>query len=205
MIARNFVVFEGIDGTGTTTQLQILRRKFAGKPVHFTCEPTDGRIGSLIREALRGTVKFTPETMAFLFASDRNEHLFGNTGIMENIGNGQAVFCDRYLFSSLAYQGSGIQKKLTESLNSQFPLPEYLFFFDLDPETAMRRVLKRGGELEIYEKLTFQQEVSRRYRDIIAGYRETNPQIRIVDIDASQTIDVISQKIWSIVKDLPKI
>ena len=107
MILKNFVVFEGLDGTGTTSQLRLLQEAFAAlgrqDAVQFTCEPTDGAIGKLIREALSGALEFDAQTIAYLFGADRCEHIYGKEGIVAQLHAGKAVFSDRYLFSSLAY------------------------------------------------------------------------------------------------------
>lgn len=206
MILRNFIVFEGIDGTGTTTQLDSLRKKFevAHARVHFTCEPTPGEIGKLIRRSLRGEVNVTADTMARLFAADRGEHLYGDNGIVSLTAAGTVVFSDRYFFSSLAYQGEAGDRNLTAELNRHFPLPEYLFYFDIESDAAMNRVEKRAGKLEIYEKRDFQKKVHARYADIIASFEQTEPAMRVVRIDASLSITAIAEKIWSIVGNLPK-
>jgi dTMP kinase len=104
-IIPNFVVLEGGDGSGTSTQMALLRRRFeeessgqgSGKlPVlHATAEPTGGPVGSLIREVLRGKQPLRPETLARLFSADRQEHLFGAEGIVERCARGELVVCDR--------------------------------------------------------------------------------------------------------------
>jgi dTMP kinase len=211
MILRNFVVFEGIDGTGTTTQLARLKERYRESlhteniPAVFTCEPTDGEIGKLIRKALKGDFAYTADTMARLFAADRGEHIFGKGGIGELTREGTAVFSDRYFFSSLAYQGEAGDGELPLKLNGEFPLPEYLFYFDIDPDIAMDRVEKRAGTLEIYEKRAFQKKVRARYLEIVAGYERTDPDMTIIRIDATRSIEEIADIIWSIAKNLPKI
>jgi dTMP kinase len=211
MILRNFIVFEGIDGTGTTTQIAELKSRYASLfgsrdiPVSFTCEPTSGEIGKCIRRALRGELQFTPETMARLFAADRGEHLFGKGGIKEDIDSGKAVYSDRYIFSSYAYQGEAVQSELPLLLNRDYPLPEYLFFFDIESNMSMDRVEKREGTLEIYEKRDFQKKVRNRYLDIIEQFEKSEPDMHVIRIDASQDVGTIAEKIWSIAKNLPKI
>lgn len=210
MILQNFAVFEGIDGTGTTTQLSMLSRRFSelraqdSESVYFTCEPTGNDIGTLIRKALSGAVSYHPETVARLFAADRAEHLYGSGGIIERIHNGQAVFSDRYFFSSLAYQGEAAGQELAKELNFRFPLPEYVFYFDIDPVLSMDRVERRAGAKEIYEKLEFQRLVRSRYLHIMETLESENKDVRIVRIDASRPIQEISDYIWSISKNLPK-
>ena len=207
MILKNFVVFEGLDGTGTTSQIRLLQESFAScgrqDAVHFTCEPTDGSIGKLIRKALSGAEGFDAKTIAYLFGADRCEHIYGKEGILEQLREGKAVFSDRYLFSSLAYQGLAAGKELARAINAPFPLPEYLFFFDLSAKTAMERIEKRNIPREIYEKETFQQKVAAEYQSIFQYYTETEPDMRIIRIDAAQTIAEIHEKIWSNVCNLP--
>jgi len=207
MILKNFVVFEGLDGTGTTSQLRLLQEAFAAlgrqDVVLFTCEPTDDSIGKLIRQALSGALEMDAKTVAYLFGADRCEHIYGKEGIVAQLQTGKAVFSDRYLFSSLAYQGLAAGKELARVLNAPFPLPEYLFFFDLPAKTAMERIEKRNLPREIYEKEAFQQKVADEYHAILRYYAETAPDMRIIRIDAAQSIAEIHEKIWSIVGNLP--
>jgi dTMP kinase len=211
MVLRNFAVFEGIDGTGTTTQINELTKRYADLyghselPVWFTCEPTRGEIGKLVRRGLSGELKYTPDTMARLFAADRGEHIFGKDGIKERLDAGMAVFSDRYFFSSLAYQGTAAGEGLAWALNKDYPLPEYLFFFDIEAEKAMDRVEKRSESLEIYEKRDFQKRVRTRYLDIIDQYERENSGMTIVRIDATESVGAIAEKIWSIARNLPKV
>ncbi len=207
MIFRNFAVFEGIDGTGTTTQLREIEKRYSslGRKTWFTAEPTDGDTGKLIRTILSGESRVHPDTMARLFAADRCEHLYGVGGIAERLADGTAVFSDRYVFSSLAYQGSTCDPELTALLNADFPLPEYVFFFDIDPAVSMERIRARGGSAEIYEREAFQRLVRERYRRLFDRYETEEPGMRVVRIDASRPIAEITEKIWSIVSELPKI
>ncbi|HET7839039.1 MAG TPA: dTMP kinase, partial [Rectinemataceae bacterium] len=123
-----------------------------------------------------------PGTVAHLFAADRHEHLYGASGIVERLGRGEAVVCDRYIFSSLAYQGVACGPELPLRLNRDFPLPELLLFFDLEPELSMGRIGHRGKR-EIYEELPFQEKVRKAYHDALRRF-ESGP-MRIVRVDAS--------------------
>ena len=207
MLLKNFVVFEGLDGTGTTSQMQLLQEAFATRgmqqSVYFTCEPTGGAIGKLIREALSGAAAFDAKTIAYLFGADRCEHIYGRDGILDQLKAGKAVFSDRYFCSSLAYQGLAAGQELAQTINGTFPLPEYLFFFDLPAKTAMERVEKRNTPLEIYEKEAFQQKVADEYYAILQHYAEIAPDMKMIKIDAAESIAKIHQTIWSIVQNLP--
>jgi dTMP kinase len=165
MVLKNFIVFEGCDGAGTTTQRNILRDKLAGKEgrgvgagvkkaVFDTFEPTDSPIGRLLREALSKKHEFCPETLTFLFSADRCEHIYGKDGILERCKRGDVTICDRYLLSTLVYQGILCGDELALRLNSDFPMPALLLFFDIDPEIAISRVEGRGQKKEIDRKST---------------------------------------------------
>ena len=110
MVLKNFIVFEGIDGAGTTTQQRLLKERLQSQFPHIGChstaEPTSGPTGTFLRSVLRGEVQVSPRTAAYLFAADRQEHLAATGGIEELCRNNTIVISDRYLFSSLAYQSA---------------------------------------------------------------------------------------------------
>lgn len=203
-ILERFVVLEGIDGTGTTTQLARLQNRLSAAdcPHMVSCEPTKGPIGRLIRESLFGNVPLHPQTVARLFAADRGEHLYGQGGILETSAAGLLCISDRYLFSSLAYQGLTCGQELPATLNAGFPLPRLLLFFDLDPEVAMARMAGRS-KLDSYENLQFQEQVAAAYRHTIDSFEATDMQI--VHIDAAKEPEVVEQAIWKAVEPLIKL
>ena len=201
MILKNFIVFEGIDGAGTSTQLNILKEKLENKNVYFTVEPTDLPTGKFLRTILSGNVKVAPSTAAFLFASDRNEHLYGKDGILEQTQKGNICICDRYIFSSLAYQSNECGMELPKKLNEDFPLPEYLFYFSINPEQSLKRITGRGVT-EIYEKQDFLEKTKNQYDRIIADFKE-NSDIKIIEIDATSPIEEIEKIIWNVIEKLP--
>ena len=139
-------------------------------------------------------------TNSFLFAADRAEHLYGKNGIIEQINNGKTVISDRYLFSSLAYQSISCGEELPKLLNSTFPLPEILFFFEIDPEISLKRVNSRNEKKEIYEKIETQKKIAMESEKIIREY-ENNPSctMKIIRIDATKSIEEISDTISKII------
>jgi len=204
-IIRNFAVFEGGDGSGTSTQLALLGQKFAKtgikNPVFYpTSEPTGGAIGKIIRSALKKDPLLQPETLARLFAADRGEHLFADRGIIERCQHGELVICDRYVLSSLAYQGIECGDGLPHSLNAAFPAPELLFFFDIDPQIALRRMENRPS-LDIYEHLAFQEKVREKYLSLLGEYRDGG--VRVEVIDASQSVKKVADQVWSALSKMP--
>ena len=125
-ILSRFIVLEGGDGSGTTTQLGLIGRALerAAFPHWTTSEPTDRPEGLLIRRILSGELQRDPGTLALLFAADRNEHLKGVGGILERLARGEIVLCDRYVLSSLAYQGVACGPDLpARAQRRTFPCP----------------------------------------------------------------------------------
>ncbi|MBE6350041.1 MAG: dTMP kinase [Spirochaetaceae bacterium] len=206
MVLRNFIVFEGIDGSGTSTQLSLLKEKLQNHQVFFTAEPTDNPIGKFIRTILKGDVTLHPETTARLFAADRSEHIYGEKGIQELCQNNTFVFSDRYLFSSLAYQAITCGKTIPEKLNEDFPLPEYLFYFKLPVETALSRITARNGTREIFEKKEFLEKTSQEYDRVIEEYQrkpQAASKMNIITVDSQMPVEEIANFIWSIIEKLP--
>ena len=204
MVLRNFIVLEGIDGAGTSTQLNFLKKMLPQDKTLFTAEPTDSVTGKFLRSILRGDMELDPGTTAFLFAADRHEHLHCPGGIIETCNNGGITVTDRYIFSSLAYQSASCGEALPRLLNSTFPLPEYLFFFDIEPSVSLKRISGRGVT-EIYEKQDFLEKTAAEYRKVIKEYQETAKEtgMNIIILDASKPVSEVSEKIWSILKNMP--
>ena len=202
-IIPKFIALEGGDGSGTTTQLSLLSKHLneTGKPRFFTTfEPTDGHIGRLLRASLKREINVKPQTLAFLFAADRSEHLYGENGIMEHIEKSELVICDRFVLSSLVYQGIEFGDELPETLNAGFGVPELTLFLDIKPETAFER-MKNRGELEIYETLDFQVKVREKYLSIISSYRALGARIEV--IDAEKSAQEVEKQIWSRISSMP--
>lgn len=202
MILKNFIVFEGIDGSGTTTQIKKLTESFLPESVFTTSEPTGNETGKFIRRVLKGDFCADGRTAAYLFAADRCEHIYGAGGIEEALKNGKLAVSDRYIFSSLAYQSIFCGAELPRLLNSPFPLPELLFYFKIDAETAISRVTKRGGQIEIYEKLDLQRKIAARFDEIISEYKLHEPEMRIVTIDAKDSLENIAHIIKTTVREM---
>ncbi len=197
MILKNFIVFEGIDGAGTSTQI---KRLVDSNPEKFfaTAEPTTGETGKFLRRMLGGEFHVDEKTNAYLFAADRCEHIYGAGGVIEKINSGKTVVSDRYFFSSMCYQSISCGEELPKLLNSQFPLPEILFFFDINPEISLARVNARNEKKEIYEKLDLQKRIAAQYEKIISEYEKMSDcGMRIIRINAALGMDEITEIIKS--------
>jgi len=204
-ILKNFAVFEGLDGSGTSTQLRLLEQKLTGRAFHgmaftATFEPTGGAIGKLIRSVLKKELVLRADTLARLFAADRGEHLYAAGGIIERCQRGELVICDRYTLSSLVYQGIECGIELPRSLNEAFPAPELLLFFDIDPDIAQQRMAGRPS-LEIFEHKEFQEKVRKQYRALFEEYRKAGVRIEI--IDASQNVEKTAEDVWNAIAKMP--
>lgn len=209
MIIKNFVVFEGSDGSGTSTQLSLLRERLAKErdsgeravpSFSLGFEPTDGTIGRVIRQALRGELRLRPETIARLFAADRGEHLFAEDGVLARAERGELVVSDRFVPSSLVYQGLSCAEELPIALNAGFPKPELILFFDIDPRIALGRIQSRPNPDE-FERLDFQLMVKERYERILTGYAGT--ETSLVRIDAEKSVAEVAEQVWSAIVNLP--
>ncbi|MDR2049912.1 MAG: dTMP kinase [Treponema sp.] len=209
MILNNFAVLEGCDGSGTTTQLKLLSRRFAGTPVLFypTAEPTRGPVGELIRRLLKeedrppGETRPSPETLARLFAADRAEHLYGSGGIVERCSvRGELVVSDRYSPSSLVYQAIDCGEELPRILNESFPLPELLVYLDIESETAEKRIAGRPGR-EIYEHQEFQEKVREGYLKLLPVWEKSG--VRVLTLDGSCSPEEVAEGVWRAVAEMP--
>ena len=202
MILKNFIVFEGIDGAGTSTQIKKLVERGcaeAGEGAFVaTAEPTGLETGKFLRRMLGGEFTVDEKTNAYLFAADRCEHIFGKGGVQELCESGKIVVSDRYFFSSMAYQSVSCGEELPKLLNSPFPLPEYLFYFVINPEISLSRVNARGEHKEIYETIEKQKKIAAQYEKVISEYEKNAGEtgMKIIRINAADTIENISEIIW---------
>lgn len=199
-----FIVFEGLDGSGKTTQLKLLSKRLEERSgagsVFVTREPSDNPVGRLIRSALRGEISLEAGTIALLFAADRCEHLAGE--IIPNLEQGRAVLCDRFYLSNLAYQGRFIGGDRLLSYNEDAVSrlrADATFFLDTPPEECMRRLTKSREKAELYEHLDILREVREGYMSAIEALRDKE---RIYVIEQSGDEQAVSEEIWRIVSGM---
>lgn len=202
------IVFEGVDGSGTTTQAAKLCKKLDANNVnvHQTAQPSNRPIGKLIRQILSGKQIQNPcyQTMALLFAADRQDQQ--ENEILPAIEAGIHVICDRYVHSSVIYQSTSAKspdsKQWIKTINTHIMAPDLLLHLKIDAETSKARRETRGGEEEIFDKLAFQEKLIATYDQIESIF----PKDNIVVIDATQTIEQIEHQVWQrIVPLLPNV
>jgi dTMP kinase len=189
-----FVTFEGLDGSGTTTQAELLRQHFkeAGRDVVLTREPGGTELGERVRELVLGGLEISPWAEAALFAAARAE-LVAEV-IQPALERGADVVCDRYLDSSLAYQGIarglGVDRVLALNVNAiRGILPDVTFLLLVDPEEAQRRSGPPGDRIE-REGDEFLREVDKAYRELGSAFAG-----RITTIDASRPADEVAKEV----------
>ncbi len=202
------IVLEGVDGSGTTTQADQLKTAFASRkiPVHVTAQPSSGPVGMLIRQILsRRIVSIdgaAPDwtTMSLLFAGDRQD--LQENEINPNLENGVNVICDRYVHSSVIYQGlsadqEGAARWILE-INRHIRTPDLVLYLKISPDEASRRRRARSDKTEIFDDDDFQRKLIESYDRL--GEIFTNSLI--VTLDAQQPIDEIARQAWAAVEKL---
>ncbi len=193
-ILRSFIVFEGLDGAGTTTQIRNLARyyEFNSREYYITNEPTSNPIGELVRKVLQKKVVTTPEALALLYAADRNDHLYNPSyGIVRLLEEGRIVLSDRYFYSSIAYQSVECDKTLIRTIND-FPAPEFLIFIDTPVEDCMRRIEKRGEEKELFDRAEFLTAVRKNYLEELEKLPEG---VNLLVVDGRASIEDTEKEI----------
>jgi dTMP kinase len=192
-----FIVIEGIDGAGTTTQAAKLAQWMRGKGmnVHLTMEPSKGDTGVLIRNILTGKTGLPDRhlgahALALLFAADRLDHLARE--IDPKIREGVHVVSDRYLLSSLAYQSLECETEWVENLNREARPPELTLLLDLDPEISMKRVGSRYLWPELFEEMEIQKKIRKLY---LKQVHELYSEQSIIVIDGAPGIEEVHKAI----------
>jgi dTMP kinase len=200
-----FIVFEGIDGAGKTTQIARLEAKLRaeGRRVMVTAEPTVSVTGGLLRDALGGISKRTAGEMAAMFVLDRIFHNVNPvTGIEKMLADGVDVICDRYYYSSLAYQGSETDFDWVANMNLNCPeirRPDCCIFLDLTPEQSLARINADRVSREIYEEESRLQAVRNKFYHVFDLLRERDV---ICVIDASGSVDEVAARVVSAVEEV---
>ena len=200
-----FIVIEGLDGSGKTTQIRLLaeRLRSLGREVAETAEPTASATGGLIRDALSG---FTPRTgteNAALFMADRVAHNVNPVnGIGKMLSEGKDVICDRYYYSSMAYQGTVSDPEWVFHINVDCPeirKPDLCVFLDLDDEECVRRMERGRAFREIYENENALIAIRKRYYET---FRRLEGRDRIRVVDAARAPETVAEDVFAAVKDI---
>lgn len=208
-----FIVFEGIDGSGTSTQSELLKKFLTSKNItcHLTCEPSNGPIGNMIRQIFKGRVNVAKgvnpniksgnlfdEQMAYLFAADRHDHLYNSVdGVYKLKAEGSVVISTRYYFSSFAYHCSSDEDfELIKILNARFPEPDLVIYLDNPPVNSINRINERAFKDE-YENTAKLLSARDNYDRVFNSYKG-----KILKLDATESIEEIHKQIILAVEKL---
>lgn len=188
-LSGDFIVIEGADGAGTTTMSRRLAEELESE---WTCEPTDKVTGEKVDEIISSD-DYSPEATALAFASDRMVHL--EERVLPWLEEGKTVISDRYYHSSLVYQPvMGADRSWVEDLNSEAIVPDLTIILDISAEIGMERVTDRGHDGNIFEQMSFQEEVVERYRE----FAEKGD---VVIIDASKSEEEVFKEVRAAARD----
>ena len=199
-----FLVLEGIDGAGTTTQAAALDKalRARGQRTAVTAEPSGGPVGMLLRQALSGRLRghgqaMDATTLALLFAADRADHVAQE--IMPALNAGVTVISDRYVLSSIAYQGLELEFPDVTAMNAHAPAPDLTLFLDVPPSVAQKRRAAVRGREELYDALKLQRRIDRNYRRAIAHGLHGG---RVVMIDGTLPEGLVTAELLSAIDTL---
>jgi len=168
-----FICIEGLDGCGKTTQTKLLVRRLRRScDAIYTAEPSGGDIGRFIKKhCLHGDKRGSGVVEALLFAADRSDHV-ENT-VLPALKKGQIVVSDRYVYSSLAYQGAtGLELEWIEKINEHAVRPDLAIFIDVEPETVVQRLKPKKSVMENLE-------TQRKVREVYVKFVEKGELVRV--------------------------
>jgi dTMP kinase len=195
MSKGKFIVFEGLDGSGQTTQINLLEKylKSKNQKVHITAEPTNNIIGGLIRGLLTKQWQMSNTGMQLLYCADRAHHL--ESEVIPALENGNHVISSRYFFSTIAFGSLDNDLEWLESLNKNFPVPDVTFFIRVPAKECVRRIESSRFRKEFFEKEKKLNQVIKTY-DKIA---ESGKYKDFYTIDGQQPIEKVHRDIKKII------
>ncbi len=199
-----FIVIEGADGSGKTTQIEILKKKFKDLQLKImdTHEPSDGPVGMLIRNVMKERIQTDPSTVAALFIADRLDHINNPINGMKNrLKNGYNIICSRYYFSNFAFQSEFVPIDWLVHCNSlckSYLKPDIIFYLSVDPVTCNNRLTNGRVDIEIYETL---EKIIKTHREFLTAFEKYGQDENIHIIDGNKSIEDTSHQIWSVIEN----
>lgn len=194
MSRGRFIVIEGADGTGTTTQADrlVAALEERGLGVLRTAEPSEGEVGKLVRKRLGAGVAHDLgwKALALMFAADRLDHVANE--IEPALAEGRWVVSDRYTLSSLVYQSLHVDTEWVRALNQHAPPPDVTLVLTLPLDDALSRIASRGGQEEVYDVRGLQARVHGLYGDLA-------PTVRAELVDARGSIDEVQARVHDVI------
>ena len=195
-----FIVFEGLDGSGQSTQAAKLfdylddkkqKLHFGHTVVHSTKEPTSGLIGGLIKGQLTHDWRSSPECLQLLFTADRAHHL--EKEIKPLLERGVDVVCDRYFFSSFAFGALELDQDWLFKINQRFLLPDITFFLKVSPKICIERIKRSRYEITLFEREEITAQIWSNYQKLVKKFKN------IYIINGEKPIDKVFEDIKKII------
>ncbi len=184
---NKFIVIEGLDGSGKSTQIKLLAKELErrGEKVHITAEPQNYETGAYIRRILSESLDRNMYLQAALFLADRLEHITNaECGIGKYLDEGYTVICDRYYYSSFAYQGTESDIDWVMDINLKCPemlVPDICIFLDVNPDICKERIDTSRDGAELYEKdIELMRKIRRNFLDVFDRLSEKE-NIKIIN------------------------
>ena len=200
-----FIAIEGLDGSGKSTQIKPLAEnlKVLGHNVYTTAEPTQSRIGLMIRDIFKHKMEADHRTIAALYAADRLEHVLNKKdGILKKLEEGYTVITDRYYFSSYAYHGTHMDMDWVIEINSlvaDLLRPDLNIFIDAPIDVCVKRLNKGRSLTELYEDEENLNQVRKKYFEAFEKLKQSE---KIFIADGNRLAETISKDIWNEVSQI---
>ena len=200
-----FIAFEGIDGSGKSTQVKLLNAKLkeAGHKVYTTFEPTGGPVGSMIRDIFNRRMEADDRVIAGLFVADRLDHLLNKSnGIIKKLNEGFTVITDRYYFSSYAYHAAHMPMEWVinaNALSADLLRPDLNVYIDVPPEISMERLARGRESMEIYETLENLRKVRDKYME---AFQLLKDREKVFIVNGNRQTEDVAGDIWKEIKKL---
>lgn len=200
-----FIAFEGIDGSGKSTQLEMLKAHLEaqGRRLHVTREPSDLSIGKTIRRYLTGELRADNRVIAALFVADRLEHILDESeGLLAKQNAGFDIICDRYYFSSYAYQSVDMPMDWIINANTvaaELLKPDVTIFIDVTPEAAMDRINANREGTELFENVDRLRETRNNYFKAFDKLRESE---KVIIIDGHGSAEEVHRAVVEVIEKM---
>jgi len=216
-----FIAFEGLDGSGESTQADLLSKalakEFGGRHVWLTKEPSESSVGGTIRDSLQGIYRLSLTALQFMFVADRFIHLTKEgSGIIPRLERGDVVVNDRYHFSTMAFGSlpDNLDDEIWQSarldsydellviLNHRFDLvwPDLTFIMKVSPEICVQRIAESRGHVELFEEEKKLSAVWRAYESLSLRHQSDGVHI----VDGEKPVEEIAEEIINAVRKHPK-
>lgn len=200
-----FIVLEGVDGSGKSTQSARLLAKIqsTGQAVTATYEPTSGPIGSVLRNILQRRIKADEKTIAAMFLADRLDHIQNDVnGMLKTLEKGTHIICDRYYFSSYAYHSTHMPMQWVIDCNSicaELLRPDLTVYIDITPEESMKRLQKGRASLDLFESF---ERISNVRQNYLMAIEQLEKEEEVKVINGQRDPDAVFSEIWESVQQL---